>query len=116
MWSRLIRSTGAFLDDEDTGSVDWELEEELGRRRERVWEVCKTSGLVTEDGTSKTEPNAWEFFIDERHHLVWCNVFKAASSSWMYNFNLLGSTSVTTRPPQGRNAKTRVAPWMKWMF
>ncbi|XP_046393316.1 carbohydrate sulfotransferase 11-like [Ischnura elegans] len=35
------------------------------------------------------EPNAWEFFIDERHRLVWCNVFKAASSSWMYNFNLL---------------------------
>ncbi|XP_071455461.1 carbohydrate sulfotransferase 11-like isoform X2 [Hetaerina americana] len=67
-----------------------EVEEEMARRRALVWEVCRTSGLVSDDGVSKVEPNAWEFFVDEHHHLVWCNIFKAASSSWMYNFNLLG--------------------------
>lgn len=38
-------------------------------------------------------PNPWEFLIDKKHHLVWCNVFKAASTSWMYNFNLLAGYS-----------------------
>ena len=36
------------------------------------------------------KPNAWEFVIDAHHSLVWCNVFKAASSAWIHNFNLLG--------------------------
>lgn len=39
------------------------------------------------------KPNPWEFLISKRHHLVWCNVFKAASTSWMYNFNLLAGYS-----------------------
>lgn len=39
------------------------------------------------------KPNPWEFLIDKKHHLVWCNVFKAASTSWMYNFNLLAGYS-----------------------
>ncbi|XP_046393315.1 carbohydrate sulfotransferase 11-like isoform X2 [Ischnura elegans] len=83
-------------DDEGTAAAgkvtmsDMALEAELARRRSRVWQTCKANGLVTEDGNSLGEPNAWEFFVDDNHHLVWCNVFKAASSSWMYNFNLLG--------------------------
>lgn len=39
------------------------------------------------------KPNPWEFLISKKHHLVWCNVFKAASTSWMYNFNLLAGYS-----------------------
>lgn len=39
------------------------------------------------------KPNPWEFLISKTHHLVWCNVFKAASTSWMYNFNLLAGYS-----------------------
>jgi hypothetical protein len=62
-----------------------ELEEELTKRRKRVRDVCEATGLDRD-----VEPNAWEFFIDHRHHLIWCNIFKAASSTWMYNFNLLG--------------------------
>lgn len=38
-------------------------------------------------------PNPWEFLINNKYHLVWCNVFKAASTSWMYNFNLLAGYS-----------------------
>ncbi|XP_059469933.1 carbohydrate sulfotransferase 11-like [Neocloeon triangulifer] len=71
---------GAPIEDYDVE----ELEEELAKRRKRVHEVCEATGLDRE-----VEPNAWEFFIDHKHHLVWCNIFKAASSTWMYNFNLL---------------------------
>jgi Sulfotransferase family. len=62
-----------------------DLELELEGRRHRVWEVCVAHGLNTVG-----EPNAWEFFIDSTHGLVWCNIFKAASSTWLYNFNILG--------------------------
>jgi hypothetical protein len=62
-----------------------DLESELEGRRHRVWEVCVAHGLNTAG-----EPNAWEFFIDSTHGLVWCNIFKAASSTWLYNFNILG--------------------------
>jgi hypothetical protein len=70
---------------EDDGYDLEDLESELEGRRHRVWEVCMAHGLNTEG-----EPNAWEFFIDPTHGLVWCNIFKAASSTWLYNFNLLG--------------------------
>jgi len=62
-----------------------DLEAELEGRRHRVWEVCVAHSLNTAG-----EPNAWEFFIDSTHGLVWCNIFKAASSTWLYNFNILG--------------------------
>jgi chondroitin 4-sulfotransferase 11 len=39
------------------------------------------------------KPNPWEFLINNKYQLVWCNVFKAASTSWMYNFNLLAGYS-----------------------
>lgn len=70
---------------EDDGYDLEDLESELEGRRHRVWEVCVARGLNTEG-----KPNAWEFFIDPTHSLIWCNIFKAASSTWLYNFNLLG--------------------------
>lgn len=42
------------------------------------------------DFTDRYPPNAWEFFISPGHGIAWCNVFKAASSTWMYYFNILG--------------------------
>lgn len=46
---------------------------------------------------SRTEhnykPKAWEYLIQPDYRLVWCNVFKAASTSWMYNFNLMAGYS-----------------------
>lgn len=71
---------------EDVESYDIDaLEAELDERKLRVWQVCADKGLGL-----KGQANAWEFFVDSQHHLVWCNIFKAASSTWMYNFNLLG--------------------------
>ena len=55
-------------------------------RRAHVSKVCRQYKLDA-PGTS---PNSWEFLINKKYHLVWCNVFKAASSSWLYVFNILG--------------------------
>ncbi|KAK7065144.1 hypothetical protein SK128_009141 [Halocaridina rubra] len=30
--------------------------------------------------------NSKEFLISEKYKLIWCNIFKSASSSWLYNF------------------------------
>lgn len=54
--------------------------------------IFETSPKQTGNDTLH-KPNPWEFLISKKHHLVWCNVFKAASTSWMYNFNLLAGYS-----------------------
>lgn len=51
--------------------------------------MCKLLGLDRPGNDSLHRPNAWEFLVDNKHHLIWCNIFKAASTSWMYNFNIL---------------------------
>lgn len=61
----------------------------IEKRRKHLRKACKDLGLDIIGNDSLHKPNPWEFLVDEKHHLVWCNVFKAASTSWMYNFNLL---------------------------
>lgn len=60
-------------------------EKEFAERRKTLWNTCVEKKIV-----GKYPPNAWEFFISPGHGLTWCNVFKAASSTWMYYFNILG--------------------------
>ncbi|XP_037958197.1 carbohydrate sulfotransferase 11 [Teleopsis dalmanni] len=64
-------------------------EKELEQRREHLNKVCKRYNLQ-----SNYPPNPWEFFISPGHNIVWCNVFKAASSTWMYYFNVLGGYDI----------------------
>ncbi|XP_026844032.1 carbohydrate sulfotransferase 11 [Drosophila persimilis] len=65
-------------------------ERELQRRREHLAAVCERYKLQ-----EKYPPNPWEFFVSPGHNnLVWCNVFKAASSTWMYYFNVLAGYDV----------------------
>lgn len=72
-------------------TVTRELVDRLSQRQRHVQETCRKYGL---DKANKTyQPNAWEFLINEEFNLVWCNVFKAASSTWFYNFNLLAGFS-----------------------
>nr|XP_045585010.1 carbohydrate sulfotransferase 11-like isoform X2 [Procambarus clarkii] len=49
--------------------------------------MCSKEGL--DQPTKDYQINAWEFLINREFGLVWCNVFKAASSTWLWNFNLL---------------------------
>ncbi|KAJ8944955.1 hypothetical protein NQ318_013103 [Aromia moschata] len=65
----------------------------LERRRKHMKRTCRILGLDRHGNDTLHRPNPWEFLVDTKHHLVWCNVFKAASTSWMYNFNILAGYS-----------------------
>uniref|UniRef100_A0A1B0CW14 Carbohydrate sulfotransferase n=1 Tax=Lutzomyia longipalpis TaxID=7200 RepID=A0A1B0CW14_LUTLO len=65
--------------------VNAAAERDFAERKNHLWDMCIRRGMV-----GVYPPNAWEFFISPGHGLAWCNVFKAASSSWMYYFNILG--------------------------
>uniref|UniRef100_A0A1B0D8W1 Carbohydrate sulfotransferase n=1 Tax=Phlebotomus papatasi TaxID=29031 RepID=A0A1B0D8W1_PHLPP len=65
--------------------VNAAAEKDFAARKNHLWDTCIRRGMV-----GVYPPNAWEFFISPGHGLAWCNVFKAASSSWMYYFNILG--------------------------
>nr|CAD7256655.1 unnamed protein product [Timema shepardi] len=64
-------------------------EARMADRRRHLKETCSLLGLDAPGNDSLHRPNTWEFLINRPHHLIWCNVFKAASTSWMYNFNIL---------------------------
>ncbi|XP_058457813.1 carbohydrate sulfotransferase 11 [Malaya genurostris] len=63
------------------------MKHRMANRVSRLQEKCTEYGLNVPKQNYK--PKAWEYLINREYHLVWCNVFKAASTSWMYNFNLL---------------------------
>ncbi|XP_017844494.1 carbohydrate sulfotransferase 11 isoform X1 [Drosophila busckii] len=58
-------------------------------RLDRLKEKCTEHGLDVLGHDSWHTPNTWEFLVNKKYHIIWCNVFKAASSSWMFNFNIL---------------------------
>lgn len=60
-------------------------ERDFNERRQTLQDGCAKWKLV-----NKYPVNSWEFFISPGHGLAWCNIFKAASSAWMYYFNILG--------------------------
>lgn len=61
----------------------------MEKRRKHLKKACRNFGLDIPANDTLHRPNSWEFLVNKEHRLVWCNVFKAASSSWMYNFNIL---------------------------
>lgn len=67
------------------------MKQRMARRVERLQKKCTEYRLNEPKHTYK--PKAWEYLIQHEYHLVWCNVFKAASTSWMYNFNLMAGYS-----------------------
>ena len=66
----------------------------MKERRRVMRAACEKEGLdrEAEDDLHKVKP--WEYLINRKYSLVWCNVFKSASSSWMYIFNVLSGYSV----------------------
>lgn len=66
-----------------------ETEIRMAERRKFLTDRCVEEGLNKPGNDSLHKLNAWEFLVNRKYHLIWCNVFKAASTSWMYNFNLL---------------------------
>lgn len=69
------------------------IDRRMDERLDHLTAQCHAFGLHRRGNDSLHRPNAWEFLVSRQHHLIWCNVFKAASSSWMYNFNILAGYS-----------------------
>ncbi|XP_042890743.1 carbohydrate sulfotransferase 11-like [Penaeus japonicus] len=66
------------------------VEETLRRRGAEIEDNCRRTLSLAE---LERPPNSKEFLISERFNLVWCNIFKAASSTWLYNFLLMAGFS-----------------------
>ena len=66
-----------------------EVEARMVQRRHHMKQTCTMLGLDVSGNDSLHHPNPWEFLVNRPYRLVWCNIFKAASTSWMYNFNIL---------------------------
>ncbi|XP_013187507.1 carbohydrate sulfotransferase 11 isoform X1 [Amyelois transitella] len=64
-----------------------EVNARMVARREFLRSECARLGL---DGSGH-KAYAWEYLINRQYHVIWCNIFKAASTSWMYNFNLMAN-------------------------
>ena len=56
-------------------------------------EACRNEGLDVRGHDKLHKVNPWEYFINHKYKITWCNVFKSASTSWMYIFNILGGYS-----------------------
>uniref|UniRef100_A0A182QLH1 Carbohydrate sulfotransferase n=1 Tax=Anopheles farauti TaxID=69004 RepID=A0A182QLH1_9DIPT len=67
------------------------MKRRMEHRVERLQKKCTEYRL--NESKHNYKPKAWEYLIQPEYHLVWCNVFKAASTSWMYNFNLMAGYS-----------------------
>ncbi|BET00649.1 Sulfotransferase family [Nesidiocoris tenuis] len=69
---------------EEQGLDLYAIEEEMATRRDRVSSTCQNLHMP-----EKPSARTWEFVVDAHHSLVWCKILKAASSTWIYYFNLL---------------------------
>ena len=70
-----------------------EVEARMLQRQVELREGCKKHGLDVAGKDPLHQTNPWEYFINQEHKFVWCNVFKSASTSWMYVFNILAGYS-----------------------
>lgn len=55
----------------------------MDERRENVLKTCSE---VLSPSERQNPVNSKEFLISNKYKLIWCNIFKSASSSWLYNF------------------------------
>lgn len=70
-----------------------EIEQRMITRRNYVQEKCRLFGLDSDEN----EINSKEFLINHNYKLVWCNVFKAASTSWLHNLIILAGYNFSER-------------------
>ena len=99
---RIQGNSSSALNIEEKGEGRQRLEEPIQednftrtmRERQDVMRAaCRQEGLDREGKDILHQINPWEFLINWEYNLVWCNVFKSASSSWMYIFNVLSGYS-----------------------
>jgi len=66
-----------------------EIDQTMQKRVQALKQACRESGLDRKLQDALHTPNPWEYIVNKEAGLVWCNIFKSASSSWMYVFNVL---------------------------
>ena len=65
----------------------------MKRRKDVMKTACHRLGLDRHGPDTLHQVKPWEYFINRKYNLVWCNVFKSASTTWMYILNVLGGYS-----------------------
>lgn len=87
-------------------------EKDMAQRRARIEEVCARHGIGPHAPAGgkpimrhPPTPNYDVFYIDKREELAWCPIYKAASTSWLYNFIKLGGVEES----EVKNAKEQVS-------
>lgn len=77
-----------------------EAEMENSQRLQRVQQVCHRYNLGLYKHSAEPPkfkqpptPQYSVFYIDKEHKLTWCPIYKAASTTWMYNMCLLAGYS-----------------------
>ena len=65
----------------------------MRERREVMRAACHQEGLDKKGHDALHRTKSWEYLINKQYNIVWCNVFKSASSSWLFIFNLLAGYS-----------------------
>lgn len=85
-----IHKTILEKDVSDTSEIN------MAHRISTMRKSCAVHGLDKAGNDSLHQPNPWEYFINKRHNLIWCNVFKSGSSSLLYLFNKMAGYSDQT--------------------
>jgi len=67
----------------------FDMNDIMAERTSVMKKACQKHGLDMRGSDGLHQINPWEYFINKEHSLVWCNVFKSASTSWMYILNVL---------------------------
>lgn len=92
------------------------IERRMYDRRHLLATKCHDYGLDQRRNDSQHRPNSLQMLVNRPHHLIYCNVFKAASTSWLYNFNLLAGydpvllNASTNQVTLARRKYRRVSP------
>ena len=69
----------------------YKIEKRMKKRIAHMNKICANNGL----NENFQKPNPWEYIINTKYKLIWCNVFKSSSTSWMYIFNILAGYNPT---------------------
>ena len=67
--------------------IDTTYSETMSERLNTMKRGCRKHGLDRPGNDRLHKLYPWEYLINREQKLVWCNIFKSGSTSWMYLFN-----------------------------
>ena len=85
----ILPEAEALESNEGIGNEKNTVEKRMRKRQDVMKSACHRLGLDKHGNDVLHQVKPWEYFINRKYNLVWCNVFKSASTSWMYILNVL---------------------------